>query len=73
MCTDTVGRVLALGGSRVLDDANDVLREVTERIPDQPVALHAAACLATASATARATVRRDRAARPPRVPERSVE
>ncbi|MGW0846605.1 hypothetical protein ACWD26_42080 [Streptomyces sp. NPDC002787] len=48
--TDTVGRVLALGGSRVLDDANDVLREVTERIPDTAVARHSAACLATATA-----------------------
>ncbi|MEE1837105.1 hypothetical protein [Streptomyces sp. SP17KL33] len=48
--TDTVGRVLALGGSRVLDDANDVLREVTERIPDTAVAKHSAACLATAAA-----------------------
>jgi hypothetical protein len=48
--TDTVGRVLALGGSRVLDDANDVLREVTERIPDAAVAKHSAACLATATA-----------------------
>jgi hypothetical protein len=48
--TDTVGRVLALGGSRVLDGANDVLREVTERIPDAAVAKHAAACLATATA-----------------------
>ncbi len=48
--TDTVGRVLALGGSRVLDGANDVLREVTERIPDAAVAKHTAACLATATA-----------------------
>jgi hypothetical protein len=48
--TDTVGRVLALGGSRVLDDANDVLREVTERIPDAAVTKHAAACLTTATA-----------------------
>ena len=31
--TDTVGRVLALGGSRVLNGANDVLRELVERIP----------------------------------------
>ncbi|MFE0186773.1 reprolysin-like metallopeptidase [Streptomyces sp. NPDC058989] len=49
VCTDTVGRVLALGGSRVMDDANDVLREVTDRIPDELVAKHAAACLSTAA------------------------
>ncbi|MET7652497.1 hypothetical protein [Streptomyces sp. NPDC005486] len=48
--TDTVGRVLALGGSRVLDGANNVLREVTERIPDAAVAKHTAACLTTATA-----------------------
>lgn len=48
--TDSVGRVLALGGSRVMDGANDVLREVTERIPDSAVAKHTAACLTTATA-----------------------
>ncbi|WP_031485982.1 hypothetical protein [Streptomyces bicolor] len=48
VCTDTVGRVLALGGSRVLYGANDVLREVVDRIPDEAVAKHAAACLALA-------------------------
>ncbi|MCX5613005.1 hypothetical protein OHB39_36450 [Streptomyces sp. NBC_00047] len=48
VCTDTVGRVLALGGSRVLHGANDVLREVMDRIPDEAVAKHAAACLALA-------------------------
>ncbi|MEV5438784.1 hypothetical protein AB0K80_22640 [Streptomyces sp. NPDC052682] len=47
--TDTVGRVLALGGSRVLDHANDVLREAIERVPEEPVAQHAAACLVTAT------------------------
>ncbi|WP_328433141.1 hypothetical protein [Streptomyces sp. NBC_00425] len=46
--TDTVGRVLALGGSRVLNGANDVLRELVERIPGEAVAKHAAACLALA-------------------------
>lgn len=46
--TDTVGRVMALGGSRVLHGANDVLREVADRIPDQAVAKHAATCLAMA-------------------------
>ncbi|MFD6967980.1 hypothetical protein [Streptomyces sp. NPDC059949] len=48
VCTDSVGRVLALGGSRVLHGANDVLREVVDRIPDEGVAKHAAACLALA-------------------------
>ncbi|MDF3144739.1 MULTISPECIES: hypothetical protein [unclassified Streptomyces] len=48
VCTDAVGRVLALGGSRVLHGANDVMREVVERIPDEAVAKHAAACLALA-------------------------
>lgn len=48
VCTDTVGRVLALGGSRVLHGANDVLREVVDRIPAEAVAKHAAACLALA-------------------------
>ncbi|MGV9944149.1 hypothetical protein [Streptomyces sp. NPDC003401] len=48
VCTDAVGRVLALGGSRVLRGANDVLRDVVDRIPDEAVARHAAACLALA-------------------------
>ncbi|WP_326573134.1 hypothetical protein OG889_00190 [Streptomyces sp. NBC_00481] len=48
VCTDAVGRVLALGGSRVLHAANDVLREVVDRIPGEAVAKHAAACLALA-------------------------
>jgi hypothetical protein len=48
VCTDAVGRVLALGGSRVLHGANDVLRDVVDRIPDEAVAKHAAACLAMA-------------------------
>jgi hypothetical protein len=41
MFTEDVGRVLAFDGSRVLDDANDVLRDVADRLPDQPVARHA--------------------------------
>jgi hypothetical protein len=48
--TDEVGRVLALGGSRVMDHANGVLKEVVERIPEEPVATHAATCLLRAAA-----------------------
>ncbi|MFF3843717.1 hypothetical protein [Streptomyces sp. NPDC002328] len=48
--TDEVGRVLALGGSRVMDRANKVLEEVVDRIPEEAVATHAASCLMTASA-----------------------
>ncbi|GKQ39664.1 hypothetical protein [Streptomyces sp. A012304] len=48
--TDEVGRVLALGGSRVMHHANDVLREVVDRIPEEPVATHAASCLLRAAA-----------------------
>lgn len=39
--TDTVGRILALGGSQVLDRGNDVLHEVVERLPDTRLARHA--------------------------------
>jgi hypothetical protein len=38
-------RVLTLGGSRFLDDANDVLQEVVERFPDRRIALHARVAL----------------------------
>ncbi|WP_336211359.1 hypothetical protein [Nonomuraea sp. LPB2021202275-12-8] len=50
MFTDEVGRVLAFGGSRVMDGAMDALREVTERQPDLAVARHAAACVARVTA-----------------------
>jgi hypothetical protein len=36
-----VGRVLAFDGSRVMEGANDVLREVASRFSDRPVATHA--------------------------------
>ncbi|MEV8099077.1 hypothetical protein [Kitasatospora sp. NPDC085879] len=49
VCTDTVGRVMSLGGTRVLDGANAVLDEVANQIPDHAVARHAAACLAVAA------------------------
>jgi hypothetical protein len=44
--TERVGRVLAFGGSRVLPDANALLHEVVDRLPDRMVAVHAAAALA---------------------------
>ncbi|MEY9963007.1 hypothetical protein ABIA33_001033 [Streptacidiphilus sp. MAP12-16] len=49
VCVEQVGRVLALGGSRVLDEANEVLRRVVDRIPESALAKHAAAALAYAA------------------------
>jgi hypothetical protein len=34
-------RALALGGTRFLDDANDVLQEIVERFPERRISLHA--------------------------------
>jgi len=48
--TDQVGRVLAFDGSGVLVAANDTLREVTERLPDRRVAVHARIALGNAVA-----------------------
>lgn len=45
--TEDVGRAMALDGTRVLNRANDTLREVVESLPDRRVALHAAVALAT--------------------------
>lgn len=45
--TEEVGRVLGFNGSRHLDAANDVLREVTEAMPDTPAAVHAHVALGT--------------------------
>jgi hypothetical protein len=39
------GRVLALGGTRFLDDANDVLQEIVERFPERRISLHARVAL----------------------------
>jgi hypothetical protein len=39
--TEDTGRILAIGGSRVLDRGNAVLQEVAERLPDRRVAIHA--------------------------------
>jgi hypothetical protein len=48
--TERVARVLAFGGSRVLADANAVLHEVVDRLPDRMVTIHAAAALARVAA-----------------------
>lgn len=50
---DQVGRVLAFDGTSVLTRANDVLHEVTERLPDRRVAVHARIALGNAVAGAR--------------------
>ena len=39
--SDEVGRILTFDGSRVLEKANDTLREVCERLGDRRVAVHA--------------------------------
>lgn len=44
--SEEVGRVLAFDGSRYLDKGNDILREITEKLPDHAVALHAHIALA---------------------------
>ena len=43
--TQDAARVLVFGGSRYLDDANDVLHEVVDRFPDRRIALHARVAL----------------------------
>jgi hypothetical protein len=48
--SDEVGRVLAFDGSRVLGNANRVLREVVDRLGDRRVAKHARVPLALAMA-----------------------
>lgn len=44
--SEDVARVLAFRGAPDLEKANDVLREVVERMPDNPAAAHAAVALA---------------------------
>ncbi|UHA73775.1 hypothetical protein [Paenibacillus sp. 481] len=44
--SDEVGRILAFDGSRYLEKGNDILREVTEKLSDRAVALHAHIALA---------------------------
>jgi hypothetical protein len=48
--SEDVGRTLYFGGTRFLEKANDTLREVTERLSDRRVALHANAALGNAVA-----------------------
>jgi hypothetical protein len=48
--TEDVGRVLAVRGSEVLSDANDVLRTVVDELSDRRVAIHAAVALAAPEA-----------------------
>jgi hypothetical protein len=43
--TQETARVLVFGGSRFLEDANDVLQEVVERFPERRIALHARVAL----------------------------
>jgi hypothetical protein len=43
--SDQVGRVLNFDGSRYLTEGNDILREVTERLKDRKVAVHARVAL----------------------------
>ena len=44
--TEDVGRVLAFDGTKVLDSANNVLKEVSEKLPDSKAAIHAKVALA---------------------------
>ena len=44
--TDDVGRALAFDGTRTLQSANDTLREVSDRLADRRVAIHAKIALA---------------------------
>jgi hypothetical protein len=48
--TDDVGRILAFNGSGVLEGGNDTLREVAERLPERPAALHARLALGNVAA-----------------------
>ncbi|WP_110241827.1 hypothetical protein [Nocardioides gilvus] len=43
--TQEVAHVLAFGGSRVMESANDTLRELSERLPESRAAVHANAAL----------------------------
>ena len=43
--TRDTARVLVFGGSRFLEDGNDALREVVERLPESRIALHAGVAL----------------------------
>jgi hypothetical protein len=43
--SEDVGRIVAFDGSRFLSSANDVLREITDRLKDRRVSMHAALAL----------------------------
>lgn len=45
--TDELGRILAFDGSQYFNAGNDTLREITEKLSDRRVALHARVALAT--------------------------
>ena len=49
--TQQVAHTLAFGGSRVLDDANLVLEEVADQLPNSKAAVHATAALGAPMAT----------------------
>ena len=62
--TDSVGRIINFGGSTALEDGNDALREVAERLDDaHPAAIHARYALGSplASATKKVVASDDRA------------
>jgi reprolysin-like metallo-peptidase family M12B len=44
--TEDVGRTLAFDGTKVLEGANNVLREISEKLPDSRAAIHARVALA---------------------------
>ena len=50
--TDDVRGVLAVGGTRQSSNTNDVLTEVTDRLPDSRIAVHANAMLGTVGSVA---------------------
>lgn len=62
--TEDVGRVLAFGGSRVMERANDVLREAVGRLDGRRVAMHAAAALAQSEVVPGRVLRSDDEGRP---------
>jgi hypothetical protein len=45
--TDEVGRILAFDGSQYFNAGNDTLREITQKLSDRRIALHARVALAT--------------------------
>ncbi len=62
---EDVARVLTFSGSRFLEGANEVLREVVDRMGDSRAALHAQVALATPSMTTYKLLTADEGARTP--------